>query len=343
MTLLKQLFSEYYKRATFPITSIEAREFGVGFEKKIERRHMSFFTEAELKSYLLHEAPMYISHSTARYSKPTAPMEEKGWLGSDLVFDMDAEEANKEAVAKVLQNTLELRDLLKTEFGAKNMLMVFSGNRGFHIHVRDEQFQQLRSDERKRIVEYLKGDGFDYTLLFQEKDGGMITGPRPIDPGYRGRFAKKAIEIAKENPKKLYRIMSREQADNFIRGVEQGIWSRLPVKDIIERMSVVAGALSMHAIAADGAVTYDISKLIRMPNSLHGSTGFRVMPLSNPDKFEIDRAFAFSDEPINIRFLEDVDKIQILDADIKAKNGEERKVPLYLAVLLACQHKAIIS
>ena len=335
-----KLFSAYYSKAKFPIKSIEQREFGAGWRGKIDKRHISFFTEEELRHFLVEETPMYVSHSTAYYRKPSAPMKEKDWLGADLIFDMDSDIVSKEAVDEVHRNTLELLDILKEDFGVKDYLFVFSGNRGFHIHVRDERFLSLGTEERKAIIEYVQAVNFDYALLFWN-EGEMLRGPKPDDPGYKGRFARRAIELMEKEPKKFYRNITPEQQRSFIEGVKNGIWSRLPVKNVVERLKPVASSLEMPHIAADGAVTYDVSKLIRVPNSLHGSTGFRVLPLKNPENFAIEKCLAFSDEPIKVEFLETFSYDTLL-GKLEGVKGKATELPLYEAVFLSCQGKAKI-
>jgi len=67
------------------------REFAFqpfGLESYI--RHISFKDEASLRMYIKSKTPKHAYHSVAIYELPEAPsMEEKGWLGSDLLFDLD--------------------------------------------------------------------------------------------------------------------------------------------------------------------------------------------------------------------------------------------------------------
>ncbi len=74
---------------------MEKREFGYSFSlgRKIETRHRSFSSEEELNRFLKNESPLYISYSVGYFKFPGAtPMENKVLLGSDLVFEFDADE-----------------------------------------------------------------------------------------------------------------------------------------------------------------------------------------------------------------------------------------------------------
>ena len=87
------LIRAYYKSTKKIATDrVEAREFGAGtFERKIAYRHLYFRDEAGLYSFLQERAPAYVSYSVAYYNRPDArPMPNKGWIGAELIFDLDA-------------------------------------------------------------------------------------------------------------------------------------------------------------------------------------------------------------------------------------------------------------
>jgi DNA primase small subunit len=54
-------------------------------------RHTGFETEDELKTSLASIVPSDAYYSSAYYERPKASMNEKGWLGADLIFDIDAD------------------------------------------------------------------------------------------------------------------------------------------------------------------------------------------------------------------------------------------------------------
>jgi len=90
-----QKFAEYYKAKSSPISEpsqIKKREFGfISFRKAIMLRHRRFETKVALKSCLYSIVPSNAYYSSAYYERPEAEMDEKGWLGADLVFDIDAD------------------------------------------------------------------------------------------------------------------------------------------------------------------------------------------------------------------------------------------------------------
>lgn len=54
-------------------------------------RHKSFKNIEALKGFLASTVPSDVYYSSAYYEHPRADMDEKGWLGADLIFDIDAD------------------------------------------------------------------------------------------------------------------------------------------------------------------------------------------------------------------------------------------------------------
>jgi len=211
---LKMQFHRYYDRSkpTLP-DRFGRREFGFMFwTAGIVQRHLGFSKEEELKSFLTSRTPAHAYYSSAYYEKPGAPtMEEKGWLGADLIFDLDADhlpggkalsypvmlEAVKLGIIKLWDRFLRL----KLGFDEKKMRIVFSGGRGYHIHVFDDRVVSLGSHERREIVDFITAKGLDFKLIFREtpfdktefkgrvRVKTMLKAPARSDPGWAGIIA----------------------------------------------------------------------------------------------------------------------------------------------------------
>ena len=90
-----QKFCEYYRD---PLTVIPApvspgqREFAyLLFKERFMVRHKRFEGIRPLRSMLSETVPSDVYHSCAYYENPDFDMDKKGWLGADLVFDIDAD------------------------------------------------------------------------------------------------------------------------------------------------------------------------------------------------------------------------------------------------------------
>lgn len=343
---IKDRFRSYYAKRELRPDAVEEREFGYGdWEKKIEARHLAFENAEKLNEFLRAHAPLYVSRSTAYYERPAAqPMSSKGWKGSDLVFDLDAEMEifDRKIFEKVMQDGVRLiEEFLIPEFGVDRdkVGFVFSGNRGFHVHVFDEKFRILGREGRREIASYLSGIGLDYRNFFSEdKKSKKILGPSPKEAGYRGRFARMVLKTLEKEPERISRVLKEEKERmRFAKGIEDGVWSKTRVPKIIEKLGDVAKELPVKSVNVDVGVTQDTSKLIRLPGSLHGSTGLVVLPVKNYE-IEIEDAVAFKGERVRIRLNQSVD-VRIGEG-VKGESGAVVNVPEYLAVYLILKSKA---
>jgi DNA primase small subunit len=88
-------FSEFYNSSSTEIplpTSIGQREFAfLLFRERIMMRHRGFANIRDLRLLLSETVPSDVYHSCAYYENPESDMDKKGWLGADLVFDIDAD------------------------------------------------------------------------------------------------------------------------------------------------------------------------------------------------------------------------------------------------------------
>ena len=327
---LRSKFREYYLQATLDTPpSLESREWGfILFDDVGMRRHKSYLGRGELVDYIRSMVPAHLYYSAAYYQRPGAPtMKEKGWQGADLIFDLDADHLRKapksysDMLDLVKKETLKLLNFLLADFGfsEKNISVVFSGGRGYHIHVRDPKVLALGSDERREIVDYLTGRGLDVERFINESyiGGDSRGGERafklraPVEgaPGWGSRInrslisfvvrtrdldendAVKVLSLTKGiGPKKaaaFYKgLVERDALDkvrqgnlDLFRGSSQ-IWKKL-LAEFLEGESVKVGwSLDDERGETDEPVTADIRRLIRCPTSLHGGSGFRVTPLT---------------------------------------------------------------
>ena len=77
-------------------------------------------------------------------------MIDKGWLGADLIFDLDGDhlpgvsDRDFPAMLELIQNQAWKlwSEFLEPEFGFQEQYVQvsFSGHRGYHIHVRDPAY-----------------------------------------------------------------------------------------------------------------------------------------------------------------------------------------------------------
>ena len=90
-----QKFTEYYQdpSTVIPATTMpEQREFAyLMFKERFMVRHRRYTEFKNFRAMLAETVPSDVYHSCAYYENPDVDMEKKGWLGADLVFDIDAD------------------------------------------------------------------------------------------------------------------------------------------------------------------------------------------------------------------------------------------------------------
>ncbi|MGQ0536191.1 MAG: DNA primase small subunit domain-containing protein [Methanobacteriota archaeon] len=372
---LAERFARYYAGADIPMPSRHPRrEWAfIPFDREGMFRHIAFPTAAEVRGYLKERPPRHAYYSTAYYQKPDAPtMKEKGWLGADLIFDLDAdhlpnakERSFPELVAAVRKETVKLvEDFLMRDFGyaEEDLHIVFSGGRGYHVHVPDPAVQGLGSPERREIVDYVTGTGLaTQGFLWEEgyapdpytkesKKGKRMPGA--AEAGWRGRVTREFVTILREilalepeaararllsfpgiGPARAAALLSRLDEERLRRIETEGRVDQFP------ELAAVAPALLEEAKLrspgeADEPVTTDVKRLIRLPGSLHGKTGLRVTPLTldrlkNFDPFR--EAVAFGDDPVDVEVLAPV-RFGLKGVLYKLEPGR-RTIPEHAAVV----------
>ncbi len=294
--------------------NVARREFGFGdFEKKIAFRHCEFRDAGTLREYLAAKAPPFISYSSAEYQRPAGrPMESKGLLGSELVFDLDASDIRLECkrehgegwvCAKCLDavkvQTLRLiEEFLVPDFGlSPNEIAVnFSGNRGYHVHVSNELVHGLDANAKKGIADYIAGKGINLEAFFPAlgstflKRGERLDGPKPTDAGWGGKLANAVISALNKGAgalmemgiEKSYAGMLYRKRADIILGITTGNWDKVRIPHKAEFWSnALKGIAIGQSSSIDRNVTSNMYHLIRLPNSIHGDTGLVARKLGS--------------------------------------------------------------
>lgn len=156
--LVKIMLSRYYKYDfAGNVNELDKREIAVMYEEGKMLRHKHFSNINELRQYLSKFPPLHLYYSTAYYSNPSAvTMEAKGWLGADVVFDIDSDKFDCDRYYKCISEghyyATIIYDIVKTEIGATPTVR-FSGTRGFHIAV--DKLKTLSRDGRTNLIQYI--------------------------------------------------------------------------------------------------------------------------------------------------------------------------------------------
>ncbi len=370
VSLLASLFRSYYRRRPLRLPSDYARrEFALqpwGLDTYI--RHVEVLRVDDLYKLIDSRPPRHIYYSSARYESPGArDMDAKGWVSSDIVFDIDADHlpgcsgavrVTGDGVDAVFTpdscieeagfEALKLYDVLVYELGLEKtrISIEFSGHRGFHVTVYlsdDDEWALMGQAERRELVNYVKA--LDADLEWAEKPvietrrGRRVRRKKltpfvPVAsmPDVRGRVARIAARIAllKHGDHSCYEFFmhGRPVARGQVRGCER-------VDELLEEAKAMIG------VEVDEQVTVDTKRLIRIPYSLHGGTGLPVQPLK-PDELPGFRPGPWLSPfqglgPMKVRAVVDTPVITVLGRTMRLRKGDVFKLPAPHAVYLLCK------
>jgi len=360
---LRTTFSRHYEKGKTTVLDAGKREFGFGgWEKKIEFRHIGVKNTEELRGKLVSEAPLYVSHSVGYYEFPDArPMARKNWLGADLVFDLDADggacgkrcgkftcQICLDAVKKDAQRLLG--DFLLSDFGFSkdDISLNFSGSRGYHVHVVSDAVRSLDRDARREIADYVTGTGLSFDRLFWE-DGKKLFGPTTTQGGFGGKFAREYVKRLDEDGFALSvsrKLRKAEEREKLKSAIANGNWDNIGIANRERKLAEKFDGMKLTlAGRIDANVTADTSKLIRMPDSIHGGSGLMAkrITLDELEGFEPMRdAIAFSGGKLRVKATEAVPMVPHI-VPLPIASGETIELPEASAIYLLCKKAAILA
>ncbi|MDD1704182.1 MAG: DNA primase small subunit PriS [Methanoregula sp.] len=368
---LRQRFSEYYKKTVIVApSSLEQREWGFvlfnpGATETRMRRHIGFAGREELSEYIKNLIPQHAYYSTAYYAKPDAgTMADKGWCGADLIFDLDADHivrgAYDQMLARVKEETEKLLAMLTGEMGIdqRTIEIVFSGGRGYHIHIKDIAFRGWGSAERRELIDYICAIGIDPGSMLSGKPAGSNSWParyRAALVEYLTWLGSLPEEDAMSHLTAIEGI-GKDSASAFLKNREDlvGAIERHPTGMLVKNrvLGIILGQqegefrkrLLTRAALADEPVTTDTKRLIRMPTSIHGGSGMRVQPLEFRELHEFDPlvdAVIFGVREVKVDSKVSL-KMPMLGSTYELKKGITT-VPEAVAVFLCCRGMAEIT
>jgi len=338
-------------------------------------RHIGFDKKTSFTKFLKDRTPQHVYYSSAYYTKPDAQrMQDKNWMGAELIFDLDSDHLpNADKISYV--ESLDLvkkefhklvNDFLLNDFGfdEKKLELYFSGGRGYHCHVKDPRVFDLDSNERREIVDYITGRDLKDSLIFYDKSTGRkrygniiyssgktLKMPKPDEPGWRGRISRGIIDIINEIKKSKYPVeklkeygVKESDAEKLLTDLSEERMKRIRegnldqskmIRKFFLNNALRKTAVSIGAGETDEPVTCDIKRLIRLPGSLHGKTGFKVVRLTvdNINDFDpMQDAVTLPDKPTRVELNQSFN-IKMKKQKFNLKKGEN-EIPTFLAVFL---------
>jgi len=372
---LRGRFGDHYRRASLdPPPAANEREWGYitwsegGTTMVRHLSHLDLVGGGDLGAFLAGERPRHVYFPAGRYDDPGADtMGAKGWRGSDLIFDLDADhlpgvdpaaDAYADMLAQCKDALLRLLDLLESDFGFEESTVVFSGGRGYHVHVRGQGVQPLDRRARREIVDYVLGENVAFDdVVRTEAVAGSAGRSSPAekrslpDGGWAGR-TRDRLEAFVDDLLAMEEAEALERLQEF-EGIGEGKATAALNAARQNRDALAAGNVDVHpavysvagklfeavvedqAAPIDEPVTTDINRLIRLPGSLHGGSGLAVRRIErdalsafDPLADAVPETFVGNEIAVN---LEDPTTVQLRGETFRLDAGVHT-VPEYVGV-----------
>lgn len=268
-------------------------------------------------------------------------------------------------------------------FDERDVRISFSGGRGYHVHVSHPKLLKLGSHERGEIIDFVTGTDLDLETVFpstasMKKDfkervkvERAVSVPGADQGGWR-RFGREALEKVANEVKVMNHQGLRERypllsnvRDSTLEEMKRSLHSRRGESTGLELilrddsleyltsdrvkelyMQMVQESLKERVAGQiDEPVTRDVKRLIRLPGSLHGKTGLRVVTVSRDQLDDFDPLQnavpdVFPDTLVKVRAK---DKLDIRIKDFQIKGEGELEVPTYAALFLLLRRWASLN
>ena len=214
-----------------------------------------------------------------------------------MIFDIDLylSGSRYDWMYSACDSTLDLVKVLTQELGIpeSNLVIDFSGSKGFHITVEGDEFKNLTKEERRHILQYVRGDKVTADSLGTERGGWSdrfndykrrIGEACVNDTKVNQTILETFFQIPKTHTKKLGDILSDASVRKTLK--EHRLELDAKIEKSLRKLFLRSERAKFACV--DEKVTGDRYRVFRVPGSIHPKTGFasvRVLleDLSNPD------------------------------------------------------------
>ncbi len=266
----------------------------------------------------------------------------------------------------------------------KDVFLTFSGGRGYHAHVMDPRLMALDNKGRREIVDYITGkvptlkgtEDPDLSPFIWERGIGVRGRGQyakadkaqyihPITaPGWQGRLTRSLAQVLRTEVLEADKYSARSflvnmegvgktSAEKFLetfdeaklQRIEQGFLEQGAVVKKVCKHVLTQSAFALGKGETDEPVTADVKRLIRLPGSLHGKSGLRVITMTRDELDDFDpflHAVAFGSDAVKMTPRSD-QTITLRGETISVKGGEETEVPMAHAVWMCARQQGTIS
>jgi DNA primase small subunit len=339
---LPGILREHYRSCDLDIPNLPRRE--IAWEPW--DRHHGFESMTDLRAAMIDATPTSAYYSTAKWlnpkgnagtGNPNESWKRKSWTGTDLTFDLDYDHmagvedlSYKQQIEAIASQTSRLIDILENQYNITEYQIAFSGRRGFHVKVTDEDYSLLDKMDRRAICNQIMGEFIDRRTVLKTLQLNTKVGELSCTLGEASLYSwsgltrlavstlttqflesssQHLIQYIKDNwPKKLTTkelniLAGRFSNPVFLRRLEKTGDLRAFLGDYATKTRLenvytmfLNEAIKIYGVSIDISVTPDTRRLIRMPGSINTKHGYECRTISKEEVEDIDLLFFLSEQ-----------------------------------------------
>jgi DNA primase small subunit len=375
--LIRNAFREYYFRYSKILEvpeRIEQHEFGYMQFGSGMIRHLAFRNIGELLAILIKEVPSDVYCSNAYYRFPTYAMQEKQWIGADLIFDIDAKDLHLPCEPThsyfVCTNCGEVQEsrfdlCTSCKVGKLSQILLPCNKCNYALkkevkHLIDLLMNDLGINEKSINIYFSGNNGYHIHVLdneFHRLDSqarsdivGYIMGndimAESIGVRKASSSSSSAVDFSIKFPKSGMMYGWRQRIAKKL-GIDQSSISKL---DKIVRQkggysefkSELLKMAKEIGVRIDPLVTMDVHRVFRMAGTLNSKSGLTKMRCKEIESFDpLSDACLLMDKEVNVKVKVPV-KLKLKGQSFNLKKQTAR-LPCYTAVYLICKRLAQVT
>jgi len=254
------------------------------------------------------------------------------------------------------QKVFALLAFIEKDFGfSEGIAINFSGRAGYHLHIRTDAVRQLSHAARIELIDYLTANGLNIFSHFKKEDTFFSCPSFGKGGGWPQRILSELVKLLEEGSAEKIAVMGNTTLPMAKRLVKErkmileSIKERQTIPSIFGRVSSKGESQSdkfwqsfLNSIVAniapiDRQTSTDIYKIVRVPETLHGGTGFISTDLTIEElkKFNpFDDALAFSKEATVKVFINRAPTIYLAGTSFGPFKEQQAELPLNSAIFL---------
>ena len=342
---LKSAYKEYYFKESDSVElpdDIGSREFGyIPFGGGMVR-HLSFGSQGEALAEILRQSPSSVYCSNARYEFPTRPIDEKGWLGAELIFDIDATDISTSC--KRSHDQWYCEKCFTSGRLPRPAKCPKCGGSAVEFHGVCEECLDAAKEHAARVVGFLTEDfGVDPGAVKIYFSGNRGYHLHIFDPRFDSLGQQARAEIAEymkgstlPPPQSLAATLRRRMPE----GPQGAGWTKRVTGYVAERnqnyggtlQKLVSEAVASQRALVDASVTTDIHRVFRLAGTLHGDTGMAKKQVKSMAQFDPQEApVVLSSRPVKLS-VSYYPRYRIKHRDFGPFESEVVELPTFAAV-----------